>query len=116
VIVLAIEDKTFSWLIIAVSLAFAWILWPFYGAVLWATIIAILFLRRSDDREQGQSDTANRQFEALNVPPSAPYIRSHVFVCRIPHILRASITGSYGSGRHQTGIARPVTRLKRTAP
>jgi predicted PurR-regulated permease PerM len=39
----ALEDKTFSWLIIAVSLAFAWILWPFYGAVLWATIVAILF-------------------------------------------------------------------------
>lgn len=37
------EDKTFSFLIIAVSLAFAWILWPFYGAVLWATAIAILF-------------------------------------------------------------------------
>lgn len=39
----ALEDKTFSFLIIAVSLAFAWILWPFYGAVLWATVIAILF-------------------------------------------------------------------------
>jgi predicted PurR-regulated permease PerM len=30
-------------MVIAVSLAFAWILRPFYGAVLWATILAIVF-------------------------------------------------------------------------
>ncbi len=41
-----LEDKTFVLLIVAVSLAFAWILWPFYGAVLWATILAILFTPR----------------------------------------------------------------------
>jgi predicted PurR-regulated permease PerM len=38
-----LEDKTFLLLIVAVSLAFAWILWPFYGAVFWATVLAILF-------------------------------------------------------------------------
>lgn len=38
-----LEDKTFLLLVIAVSLAFAWILWPFYGAVLWGTILAIVF-------------------------------------------------------------------------
>jgi predicted PurR-regulated permease PerM len=38
-----LEDKTFLWLIVAVSLAFAWILWPFYGAVFWGAILAILF-------------------------------------------------------------------------
>ena len=38
-----IEDNAFLLLIIAVSLAFAWILLPFYGAVLWGTVIAILF-------------------------------------------------------------------------
>jgi predicted PurR-regulated permease PerM len=38
-----LEDKTFLLLIIAVSLAFAWILWPFYGAVFWATVLAIVF-------------------------------------------------------------------------
>jgi len=38
-----LEDKTFLWLVIAVSLAFGWILWPFYGAVLWGTVFAILF-------------------------------------------------------------------------
>jgi predicted PurR-regulated permease PerM len=38
-----LEDKTFLLLIIAVSLAFAWILWPFYGAVLWGAVLAIVF-------------------------------------------------------------------------
>jgi predicted PurR-regulated permease PerM len=38
-----LEDKTFLLLIIAVSLALAWILWPFYGAVFWATVLAIVF-------------------------------------------------------------------------
>jgi predicted PurR-regulated permease PerM len=39
----SLEDKTFLLLIIAVSLAFALILWPFYGAVLWATVLATVF-------------------------------------------------------------------------
>ena len=39
----ALEDKTFRWLLIAVSLAFGWILLPFYGAVFWGMVIAILF-------------------------------------------------------------------------
>src|ERR687885_1217387 len=38
------EDKLFVFLIVAVSLAFVWILWPFYGAVLWGTVIAIVFV------------------------------------------------------------------------
>jgi predicted PurR-regulated permease PerM len=38
-----LEDKTFLWLVIAVSLAFAWILWPFAGAILWGTVLAIVF-------------------------------------------------------------------------
>jgi predicted PurR-regulated permease PerM len=38
-----IEDNAFLLLVIAVSLAFAWILLPFYGAVLWGTVTAILF-------------------------------------------------------------------------
>ena len=38
-----LEDKTFISLVIAISLAFAWILWPFYGAVLWGTVLAIVF-------------------------------------------------------------------------
>ena len=38
-----LEDKPFLLLIISISLAFAWILWPFYGAVLWGTVLAIVF-------------------------------------------------------------------------
>ena len=39
----ALEDKTFLWLIVAVSIAFLWILWPFFGAVLWGTVFAVVF-------------------------------------------------------------------------
>ena len=38
-----LSDKPFLVLVAAVSLAFAWIVWPFFGAVLWATVLAILF-------------------------------------------------------------------------
>src|SRR5687768_1031866 len=38
-----LEDKTFLLLVIVVSLAFGWILWPYFGAVFWATILAIVF-------------------------------------------------------------------------
>jgi hypothetical protein len=31
----SLEDNTLLLLVILVSLAFAWILWPFFGAVLW---------------------------------------------------------------------------------
>ena len=37
------EDSTLILLLIAVSLAFAWILWPFYGAILWAMVFATVF-------------------------------------------------------------------------
>ncbi len=37
------EDNTLLLLVIAVSLAFAWILSPFYEAILWATVLAIVF-------------------------------------------------------------------------
>ena len=40
-----IEDRAFLWLLLAVSILFAWILWPFSGAVLWAVVFAILFMR-----------------------------------------------------------------------
>ena len=38
-----LEDKTFLLLVAFVSLAFIWILWPFFGAVLWGIILAIVF-------------------------------------------------------------------------
>ena len=39
----SLEDSTLLLLVILVSLAFAWILWPFFGAVLWAAVLAIVF-------------------------------------------------------------------------
>jgi len=42
----ALEDKAFLVLLVAVTLAFAWILWPFFGAVLWGVILAIVFAPR----------------------------------------------------------------------
>ncbi len=39
----ALENKTFLLLLVAVTLAFGWILWPFYGAVFWGVVMAILF-------------------------------------------------------------------------
>jgi predicted PurR-regulated permease PerM len=38
-----IEDTAFITLVLAVSAAFAWMLWPFYGAILWGTVTAIVF-------------------------------------------------------------------------
>jgi predicted PurR-regulated permease PerM len=38
-----LEDRAFLWVVVLVSVAFAWILWPFFGTLLWATIAAILF-------------------------------------------------------------------------
>jgi predicted PurR-regulated permease PerM len=38
-----LEGNAFLLLIIAVSVAFAWILWPFYGAILWAIVLATVF-------------------------------------------------------------------------
>jgi predicted PurR-regulated permease PerM len=38
-----LEEKSFLLLLVAVSLAFAWILWPLNGAILWGTVSAIVF-------------------------------------------------------------------------
>lgn len=39
-----LEGNSFLFLIVAVSLAFVWILLPFYGGILWAAVTAILFV------------------------------------------------------------------------
>lgn len=38
-----IDDVGFAALLMVVSLLFAWILWPFFGAILWAVVTAIVF-------------------------------------------------------------------------
>ena len=37
------ENKFFLWVLVAVSLAFLWVLSPFYGAVFWGAVFAIVF-------------------------------------------------------------------------
>ncbi|MBR0812091.1 MULTISPECIES: AI-2E family transporter [Bradyrhizobium] len=37
------EDRSFLILLAAISVAFAWVLWPFSGALLWAVLLAIIF-------------------------------------------------------------------------
>lgn len=39
----ALKDKTFLLVLVLVTLAFGWILWPFYGSVLWGTAMALVF-------------------------------------------------------------------------
>lgn len=38
-----LHNRFFLFLLVVVSIAFGWLLWPFYGAVFWGTILAILF-------------------------------------------------------------------------
>lgn len=38
-----IEDRVLLLLVVIVSMAFGWILWPFFGALFWGTILAIVF-------------------------------------------------------------------------
>lgn len=38
-----LHQRAFLTLLLAVSLAFGWILWPFYGALFWGIVLAILF-------------------------------------------------------------------------
>ena len=39
-----LQERTLIWLLVGVSIAFAWVLVPFYSAVLWGAIIAIVFM------------------------------------------------------------------------
>lgn len=39
-----LEERSFLLLLIAVTVAFVWVLWPFSGAILWATVLAIVFI------------------------------------------------------------------------
>lgn len=38
-----LEDRSFLLLLALVSVAFFWVLWPYYGAVFWGSVLAILF-------------------------------------------------------------------------
>lgn len=38
-----IEDRAFLWLLVATSVAFGLIVWPYFGAILWGVVAAIVF-------------------------------------------------------------------------
>ena len=42
------NDIGFGALLLAISLLFGWILWPFFGAILWAVVVAIVFMPMND--------------------------------------------------------------------
>ena len=50
-----LENQSFLLLLVAVTLAFAWILTPYYGAILWAIAAAVIFapLNRELQRRMG---------------------------------------------------------------
>lgn len=55
------EDRSFLILLAAISIAFAWVLWPFFGALLWAMLLAIIFAplyRRTLDTLPGRHNLA----------------------------------------------------------
>ena len=39
----SLHYRTFLLLLVVVTIAFGWLLWPFYGAVFWGSILAIIF-------------------------------------------------------------------------
>ena len=56
-----LRDRAFLLLLLLVSVAFAWILWPLYGAILWGTILAVVFAplnRRLTARFRGRRTAA----------------------------------------------------------
>lgn len=52
----SLQDKPFVVLLVVVTLAFGWILWPFYGAIFWAAVLAVLFapVNRRIEQRLGQ--------------------------------------------------------------
>ena len=40
----AMQDRAFVLLLVLATLGFFWILWPFYGAVFWGVVLAIVFM------------------------------------------------------------------------
>src|SRR5882762_308977 len=62
------QDKAFLLLVVVVSAAFAWILWPFFGAIFWAAILSILFTplsRRLLNSMHGRRTAAALATEAI---------------------------------------------------
>ncbi|WP_084267271.1 AI-2E family transporter [Azohydromonas lata] len=58
----ALEYRSLLWLLVLITLAFGWILLPYYGAVFWAVVTAILFAsvqRRIRKNLRGRANVAS---------------------------------------------------------
>jgi predicted PurR-regulated permease PerM len=94
----AIEDSAFLALTLAISVAFAWILWPFYGAILWGTVTAIVFAPLN--RRMSNSLPQRRNLAAVVT------VMIIVLVVILPLVLLAASMAQEASGvydRLQTG-------------
>ena len=58
------EDRAFMLLVVLATIAFAWVLQPFYGTILWGLVVAILFnpvnlrLRKAMGQRKGLASIA----------------------------------------------------------
>jgi predicted PurR-regulated permease PerM len=74
--------KTFLWLLLVVSVAFVWLLLPFYGAVFWGAILAIIF-----------SPIQRRLVAKFNNRPTLAALTTLLFVVLIVILPLLMITG-----------------------
>jgi predicted PurR-regulated permease PerM len=104
-----IQEKTSLLLVIAISLAFAWILWPFYGAVLWATVLAIVFapLYRRLSRSMQRHNLAALTTVVIVILPSTLITASLVQEA-------AGMYGKFQSG--ELNVARDFQRIVDALP
>jgi predicted PurR-regulated permease PerM len=54
-----LENQSFLLLLVSVTLAFAWILAPFYGAILWAIVVAVIFAPLNRRLQRGMGGRPN---------------------------------------------------------
>jgi predicted PurR-regulated permease PerM len=103
-----IEDRAFMLLVVLATIAFAWVLQPFYGTILWGLVVAILFnplnlrLRKATGQRKG--------FAAI-----ATVLLVIVMVI-LPLILISASLGRQASGVYrmvQSGQLDPVLYLQR---
>jgi predicted PurR-regulated permease PerM len=87
----SLEDRTFLILLVLVSLAFAWILWPFYGAILWALVFATVF--------------APAHRHVLNSTPGHPNLAALITVLAIVTIVLLPLAAT------ATSVAQEATNL-----
>lgn len=81
-----IEDQAFLWLLVATSLAFGLIAWPYFGAILWGVVAAIVFaplyrsLLRITGKRAGILAACSSPLHSYNTPPQRRAIKIPTWV------------------------------------